>query len=165
MPTKYSLFLFFVLSTVSAQTDATMLDRIHRIALTQGKCYQWLDTLSNRIGARLSGSEGAAKGVMYTKSQLDQLGLDNVYLQEVMVPKWERGEKEVAYLNLGDKRLELSICALGMSVATPMAGLEASVIEVQSLDELKALGSEKVKGKIIFFNRPMDPEQIETFRA
>jgi hypothetical protein len=165
MPTKYSLFLFFVLSTVSAQTDAAMLDRIHRTALTQGKCYQWLDTLSNRIGARLSGSEGAAKGVMYTKSQLDQLGLDNVYLQEVMVPKWERGEKEVAYLNLGDKRLELSICALGMSVATPMAGLEASVIEVQSLDELKALGSEKVKGKIIFFNRPMDPEQIETFRA
>lgn len=164
---KYGLSLAFLLAlqSLTAQTDAEMLDRIHKTALTQGHCYQWLDDLSNKVGARLSGSEGAAKGVKYTQEQLNQLGLDKVYLQEVMVPKWERGEKEVAYLNLGKKRLDLSICALGMSVATPKNGLEAQVIEVKSLDELKALGAEKVKGKIIFFNRPMDPEQIETFRA
>lgn len=164
---KYGLSLAFLLTlqSLTAQTDAEMLDRIHKTALTQGHCYQWLDDLSNKVGARLSGSEGAAKGVKYTQEQLNQLGLDKVYLQEVMVPKWERGEKEVAYLNLGKKRLDLSICALGMSVATPKNGLEAQVIEVKSLDELKALGKEKVKGKIIFFNRPMDPEQIETFRA
>lgn len=160
-----SLALLLALQSLTAQTDAEMLDRIHKTALTQGHCYQWLDDLSNKVGARLSGSEGAAKGVKYTQEQLNQLGLDKVYLQEVMVPKWERGEKEVAYLNLGKKRLDLSICALGMSVATPKNGLEAQVIEVKSLDELKALGAEKVKGKIIFFNRPMDPEQIETFRA
>lgn len=164
---KYGLSLAFLLAlqSLTAQTDAEMLDRIHKTALTQGHCYQWLDDLSNKVGARLSGSEGAAKGVKYTQEQLNQLGLDKVYLQEVMVPKWERGEKEVAYLNLGKKRLDLSICALGMSVATPKNGLEAQVIEVKSLDELKALGADKVKGKIIFFNRPMDPEQIETFRA
>lgn len=160
-----SLALLLAIQSLTAQTDAEMLDRIHKTALTQGHCYQWLDDLSNKVGARLSGSEGAAKGVKYTQEQLNQLGLDKVYLQEVMVPKWERGEKEVAYLNLGKKRLDLSICALGMSVATPKNGLEAQVIEVKSLDELKALGAEKVKGKIIFFNRPMDPEQIETFRA
>ncbi|RXR23433.1 M28 family peptidase [Flavobacterium stagni] len=160
-----SLALLLAIQSLTAQTDAEMLDRIHKTALTQGHCYQWLDDLSNKVGARLSGSEGAAKGVKYTQEQLNQLGLDKVYLQEVMVPKWERGEKEVAYLNLGKKRLDLSICALGMSVATPKNGLEAQVIEVKSLDELKALGADKVKGKIIFFNRPMDPEQIETFRA
>ena len=38
------------------------------------------------------------------------------------------------------------------------------VIEVKSLDELKELG-EKIKGKIVFFNRPMNPEFIETFHA
>ncbi|MEN9337426.1 MAG: hypothetical protein RLZZ500_2413 [Bacteroidota bacterium] len=164
---KYGLSFTILLAiqSLTAQTDAEQLDRIHKAALTQGHCYQWLDDLSNKVGARLSGSEGAAKGVLYTKAQLEQLGLDKVYLQEVMVPKWERGEKEIAYLNLGKKRLDLSICALGMSVATPVKGIEAQVIEVKSLDELKALGAEKVSGKIIFFNRPMDPEQIETFRA
>ncbi|MFM2229804.1 MAG: hypothetical protein RL607_1062 [Bacteroidota bacterium] len=160
-----SLSLLLAIQSLTAQTDAEQLDRIHKAALTQGHCYQWLDDLSNKVGARLSGSEGAAKGVLYTQTQLEQLGLDKVYLQEVMVPKWERGEKEIAYLNLGKKRLDLSICALGMSVATPFKGIEAQVIEVKSLDELKALGAEKVSGKIIFFNRPMDPEQIETFRA
>lgn len=30
--------------------------------------------------------------------------------------------------------------------------------------ELETLG-EKLKGKIVFFNRPMDPENIETFLA
>jgi hypothetical protein len=41
----------------------------------------------------------------------------------------------------------------------------AKIIEVKSLDELKALGAEKVKGNIIFFNRPMNPEFIETMYA
>jgi len=35
---------------------------------------------------------------------------------------------------------------------------------VKSLQELGALG-EKIKGKIVFFNRPMNPEGIETFLA
>jgi hypothetical protein len=48
---------------------------------------------SNKIGSRLSGSAGAEKAVLYTKAQLETLGLDRVYLQEVMVPKWVRGEK------------------------------------------------------------------------
>lgn len=160
-----SLTLLFAFQSLFAQSDAQMLDRIHRSALTQGQCYPWLEHLSNSIGARLSGSDGASKGVAYTKAQLEQLGLDRVYLQEVMVPKWERGEKEVAYVQFGKKRLDLSICALGMSVATPKNGVEAEVIEVKSLDELKALGTENVRGKLVFFNRPMDPEHIETFRA
>ena len=59
-----------------------------------------MDDLSNKVGQRLSGSEGAEKGVLYTKQQMETLGLDRVYLQEVMVPKWVRGEKEIAELNI-----------------------------------------------------------------
>jgi hypothetical protein len=50
--------------------------------------------ISNKIGSRLSGSAGAEKAVLYTKAQLETLGLI-VYLQEVMVPKWVRGEKKL----------------------------------------------------------------------
>lgn len=151
---------------VFAQTnDEQILKEIYKSSLTTAKCYPWLDHLSNSIGSRLSGSTGAEKAVLYTKAQLETLGLDKVYLQEVMVPKWVRGEKEIGYLKSGNKKIDFPICALGGSVATPKKGIEAVVIEVKSLEELTVLGKEKVKGKIVFFNRPMDPEFVETFKA
>jgi hypothetical protein len=51
-----------------------------------------VDHLSNEIGSRLSGSASAEKAVQYTKAEMETLGFDN--LQEVMVPKWVRGEKK-----------------------------------------------------------------------
>ena len=164
---KKIVFLLLVNSTLmlSQTNDEAMLKQIYKVALTESKAYPWLEDLSNKIGHRLSGSSGAAKAVTYTKEQMELLGLDRVYLQEVMVSKWVRGEKEIAYLQVGKQKKSFPICALGMSVATPKNGLLANVIEVKSLEELKALGTEKVKGKIIFFNRPMNPEFIETFHA
>jgi hypothetical protein len=164
---KKIVFLLLVNSTLmlSQTNDEVMLKQIYKVALTESKAYPWLDDLSNKIGHRLSGSPGAAKAVTYTKEQMELLGLDNVYLQEVMVPQWVRGEKEVAYLQVGKQKKSFPICALGMSVATPKNGLMANVIEVRSLEELKSLGTENVEGKIIFFNRPMNPEFIETFHA
>lgn len=160
----YLLLLQTTLS-FSQSSDEGMLKSIYKSALTESNCYHWLDDLSNKVGQRLSGSEGAEKGVLYTKQQMEALGLDKVYLQEVMVPKWVRGEKEVAYVQVGKKKISFPICALGLSVATPKNGVTAKIIEVKSLDELKALGAEKVKGNIIFFNRPMNPEFIETMYA
>jgi hypothetical protein len=164
---KKIVFLLLVNSTLmlSQTNDEAMLKQIYKVALTESKAYPWLDDLSNKIGHRLSGSPGAAKAVTYTKEQMELLGLDNVYLQEVMVPQWVRGEKEVAYLQVGKQKKSFPICALGMSVATSKNGLMANVIEVKSLEELKSLGTENVEGKIIFFNRPMNPEFIETFHA
>ena len=163
---KISFLLLFQTSLLFAQTpDELFLKQIYSSALTQSSCYSWLDDLSNKIGQRLSGSKGAELAVAYTKSQLDQLGVDKVYLQEVTVPKWVRGAKEQAYLQVEGKKIPFSICALGLSVATPPTGISASVIEVHSLDELAQLGTQAIKGKIVFFNRPMNPEFIETFRA
>ena len=137
---------------------------IYKSALTNAKCYSWLDHLSNQIGSRLSGSANADKAVLYTKSQLETLGFDKVFLQEVMVPKWVRGEKETAYILNNKTKINIPICALGGSVATPKNGLTAEVIEVHGLGELEALGS-KLKGRIVFYNRPMDPENIATFTS
>lgn len=149
-----------------AQTeDEAMLKKIYDFSLTNSKCYSWLDDLSNKIGQRLSGSIGAEKGVLYTKTELEKLGLDRVFLQDVMVPKWVRGEKEIAYIIEGKSKIEIPVCALGGSVATVKNGLTAEIIEVKSIDELKTLGEEKVKGKIVFYNRPMEPTNIEAFTS
>jgi hypothetical protein len=149
-----------------AQTnDEKMIKKIYNSALTNSKCYSWLDHLSNTIGSRLSGSVGAEKAVKYTKSELELLGFDSVFLQEVMVPKWVRGAKESAYILDNKNKISVAVCALGGSVATPSNGISAQVIEVHSIKELADLGVERIKGKIVFFNRPMDKEQIEGFNS
>jgi hypothetical protein len=163
--TVLALLLFNALSVFAQTKEEQTLKDIYKSSLTNSKCYTWLEYLSNSVGSRLSGSVGAEKAVLYTKSQLETLGLDKVYLQEVMVPKWVRGEKEVGYLQVGKQKQLFPICALGGSVATVKKGVQAPIIEVNSLEELATLGSEIVRGKIIFFNRPMDPEFVETFKA
>ncbi len=160
----YCLLLFSIVSFAQSN-DEIRFKEIYKSALTNSKCYSWLDDLSNKVGSRLSGSIGAQKGVEYTKSQLETLGLDRVFLQEVMVPKWVRGEKEVAYILDNKSKISIPVCALGGSVATPKNGLTAAVIEVHSIKEIAELGEEKIKGKIVFFNRPMKPDNIETFTS
>lgn len=165
---KKIAFLLFLNSFIglAQNPDENQLKQIYNSALTNSKCYSWLDYLSNNIGHRMSGSTGAQKAVEYTKAQMEASGVyDKVYLQEVMVPKWVRGEKEAAYILENKKKTIVPICALGGSVATPKDGITAEVIEVHSLKELGTLGAEKIKGKIVFFNRPMDASQMEAFRA
>ena len=157
--------LFFTSIIYSQSNDQIMLKNVYNFSLTNSKCYSWLDDLSNKIGSRLSGSVGAEKGVAYVKAQLETLGLDKVYLQEVMVPKWVRGEQETAYFMDNKTKVTVPICALGGSVATSKSGLTAEVIEVKSLKELETLGEEKLKGKIIFYNRPFEPENIDAFKS
>ena len=163
----FALILFTsLISRVFSQTDENVLKNIYKTSLTNGKSYDWLDYLSNQIGSRLSGSLGAEKAVAWTKEEFENLGLDKVWLQSVMVPKWVRGSKEFAYIKSSEgKTTNVNICALGGSIATPALGLKAEVIEVKSFEELETLGKEKIQGKIVFYNRPMQADLIHTFEA
>ena len=165
MKIKYTVAFLLTGFLLFGQEDQEMIKNMFHTSLSNGLSYAWLDHLSNNIGGRLSGSENAQKAVEYTQAELVKLGLDKVWLQPVMVPKWVRGEKETGYYSSQGKKYDLNICALGGSVATPAEGITGSIIEVQGLDELKALGEEKVKGNIIFFNRPMEETLIHTFEA
>ncbi|MCK0134623.1 M20/M25/M40 family metallo-hydrolase [Arenibacter sp. S6351L] len=165
---RYLLLVFLLITTqIEAQdNDQKQIDEIYNTALTNGKGYAWLNYLSNQIGGRLSGSLQAQKAVDYTKKVLDTMGLDRVWLQPVKVPKWVRGTPEFAYIE-SDPGLtnNVPICALGGSVATPFGGIKAGVVEVQGIEGLKVLGKEKIQGKIVFFNKAMDPTNINTFMS
>ncbi len=155
------------LSFGQSDADALFIKEIYNTALTEGASYPWLKSLTTNIGGRLSGSPQAAAAVEYTRQELELLGLDAVYLQPCIVPHWVRGEKEqVRIVNssaIGS--LELNATALGNSIGTDKHGITAEVVEVQSLDEVEKLGKAGLDGKIVFFNRPMDPTQITTFSA
>jgi hypothetical protein len=162
------VFFLFVLFSLQAQQkkDSLMLQSIYRSALLDGKAYEWLDHLTNQIGGRLSGSLNAERAVEWSKEELESLKLDKVWLQPVLVPKWVRGPKEFALIETEPGvTFNVPITALGGSVATPSVGLKAEVIEVQNFTDLAALGREKIDGKIVFFNRPMQADLISTFSA
>ena len=168
MKLRILLILYFGCSLLlTAQSDdEKQMKAIYDMALTNGKSYDWLNYLSNQIGGRLSGSVQAQQAVEYTRRQLDSLGLDRVWLQPVMVPKWVRGTPEFAYIETKPGiTTNVPICALGGSVATPDVGVKAPIIEVQGIEDLEKLGREKIEGKIVFYNRPMDPTKISTFSA
>lgn len=124
-----------------------------------------LRELTTRAPHRLSGSEGASIAVELIKQVMEKQGFEKVHLEECTVPHWVRGPIEkVEILLPGGKTIPLTVCALGGSIATPMSGVSGEVIEVTSLDQVRALG-EKARGKIVFFNRPMDPANLNTFES
>lgn len=162
------LLLLSGISCISASaqsTDSTTIRRIYDEVLTNSRCYGWLDFLSNRIGGRLSGSPQAAQAVDYVKLEMSKLMLDSVWLQELMVPHWVRGEKETGWMVVKGNKTPLTVCALGGSIATPPAGISGEVVEVRDWEELEKLGESGVKGKIVFMNHPMKPQFINTFEA
>jgi hypothetical protein len=156
------LFSFFTFS----QDDKAVIKNIFDTTMTSSSSYELLDFLSNEIGHRLSGSLGAERAVEWGRSELSKIGFDKVWLQEVMVPKWVRGPKEFALIETQPGiTFNVDVCALGGSVATPSVGIKSNVVEVTNFEELELLGKKEIDGKIVFFNRPMQPNLVSTFQA
>ncbi|HYG14498.1 MAG TPA: peptidase M28 family protein, partial [Bacteroidia bacterium] len=146
-------------------SDSAVIRRMFNETLLNGKSFEMLGELCRTAPARISGSENAQKAVDWAFATMKNLGFDTVFLQPCMVPHWVRGEKEEAKIISKKNSVKVNICALGGSIGTGKKGIRAGVIEVKSLDELKSLGKEKINGKIVFFNRPMDATHIHTFHA
>jgi len=162
----FLIFLGVNLTVFAQSSDEGTIKQLFDEALSKGKSYEMLYDLSVNIGPRLSGSPGAAASVEWSRHVMEDFGFDSVWLQPVMVPHWVRGMKEIGRIN--SKKMgtvEVNVCSLGGSVGTGPSGIAASVVEVRSFDELKSLGTKGVQGKIVFFNRPMDPTKINTFAA
>ena len=161
---KLLSFLILAANSVFSQNaDSVAIRKIYDKALEEGQTYQNLNYLCKQIGPRLSGSANAEKAVVWTKKLMEGYGFDRVYLQEVMVPHWVRGDKEIAYIINGKTKISVPVASLGGTISTSSKGISAEIVEVQNFIELKALGEKGVKGKIVFFNRAFDSKPIETF--
>jgi carboxypeptidase Q len=163
---KTTLLFLLLCGTSFAQTsDSLFIRKIYDEALSRGRAYEDLRSLCKDIGARLSGSAEAQMAIEWSKRKMESYGFDKVYLQEIMVPHWERGTKESGWMRLHDGKLvKVHLLALGGSIGTNGI-LEAEVIEFKHLDDLKKADRSKVEGKIVFLNQPMDEQQISTFKA
>lgn len=161
------LFLGITCLSFSQTVDESMIRKIYDEALEKGESYEMLRQLTKNIGARLSGSPEAAAAVEWSRQTMIGYGFDNVFLQEVMVPHWVRGKKEIARI-VNSKKLgtqSVNVVALGNSIGTGAQGAVGKIIEVQDFQALARLGRENIEGKIVFFNRPLDAKLMDTFRA
>ena len=161
------IILSFSTSTIISQDKDKYIEtakEIVSIALTEQKGYEWLRELCE-IGPRLSGSENSMKAIKWAEEKMKELDF-NVWLQPVRVPHWVRGEKEETTIVESEfyEGKELEILALGRSVGTGEDGITAEVIEVKNFEELQKRKSE-VKGKIVFFSRPLDQGTLNTFQG
>lgn len=164
----FTIFLFFLFTSISISQDEDvhMIRKIHDHALTNGQAYPWLAGLCLQHGGRIAGSLQYLGAAEYTKKLLATIPNVESYHQACEASYWQRGDKEIVEMRLKNgKKWPLNALSLGNSVATPSEGIIAEVIEVQSLDEVESLGKEKIAGKIVFYNRPMDPTKIRTFHA
>ncbi|MGZ7046359.1 MAG: hypothetical protein ACXVJK_08545 [Candidatus Aminicenantales bacterium] len=144
---------------------AEVAEGMRKAGLTEERAFEFLRRIT-AVGPRLTGSPEAANAVEVTRSMMVEMGLDNIHLEPVTVNRWVRGAREEAEIvhSASGAAIPLHVCALGGSVGTPDAGITAPIVEVKSFEELDRLGPE-VRGKIVFFNRPMDRSQTEPFAA
>lgn len=161
-----TVLLITLAVTYSRSQDAESIKTLFDETLKDGQSFEMLQYLTKSIGPRLSGSPGAAQAVTWCRDKMKELEFDSVWLQSVMVPHWVRGQQEVGNVIFSKRQdvLPLAVCALGGSIGTGPQGLKAGVVEVKALAELEKLGAKKeLQGKIVFFNRPMDPTLLNTF--
>lgn len=86
----------------------------------QNRSYERLAVFADTIGPRLSGMKNLDAAIKYMFSALREDGLENVHLEPVKVPHWERGEEFAMMLE--PRNHSIAILGLGNSVGTPPEG-------------------------------------------
>jgi len=137
-------------------TDAALAEAraLRERALADDTAYELTRSLTTEVGPRLAGSPGDAKAVAWSVEKLKALGFSNVRAEPVTVPRWIRGEARAEIAAPWPQTLV--VAALGGSVGTPAEGVEAEVVPVTTLDELKAQPRERIAGRIVFFTARME---------
>ncbi len=159
------LFALLVTGIYAQNNDSIFIRSIYNSALTNGHAYEDLRSLCKDVGARISGSAEAQMAVEWSKATMEKYNFDEVYLQEIKVPHWERGTNEAGWIRSKKHGLiKVNMLALGGSIGTDGI-LEGEIIEFNHLDELKKAKKSAIEGKIVFLNQPMDEQQINTFKA
>ncbi len=161
------LFALLPLMTTAQKADSIFIRKIANDILVNGKAYEHLRYLTKQIGGRLAGSPQMTIAENWGLKTLKELGADNAYLQECMVPHWVRGGEDKATVISVDgkkQKRQLDVLALGNSLGSGKNGVTAEVIAVASYDELEKRKDE-VKGKIVFYNYPFNPTYIRPGQA
>lgn len=114
-------------------------------------------SLTTEVGPRPAGSDGDRRAVAWGLRTMKELGFQNVRAEKVTVPHWDIGTADGWITAPWPQPVVL--IALGGSVGTPEAGIEAPVVEVPSVEDLEKTDAEKIRGRIVFINKRMERQK------
>lgn len=142
--------------------------QIRDAGLQDDYAFRQLEHLTDSIGPRPAGSAQADAAVHYVADELRKLGLD-VHLEPVTVTRFMRGNDSaelVAYPGqVPGTTQKIYITALYGNAPTPEGGITGEVIVAHDFDELKALGRERVAGKIVVWDVHYDSRKAAAGQA
>ena len=125
--------------------------RLITAATADDFAWRRLAKLTDTFGNRLSGSENLARAIAWAEQAMKADGLENVRAEPVRVPRWVRGRESAEIVD--PPHHALAVLGLGGSVGTPPGGVEAEVLVVTSVNDLRARAGE-ASGRIVLFNAP-----------
>lgn len=120
-------------------------------ALANDEVFDRLAYLVDTFGPRFSGTQALEDAIDWVLAEMERDGLENVRGEQVMVPRWVRGNESLTLLEPREDKI--TMLGLGGSIGTGTEGITADVLVVGSLDELRERSAEAA-GKIVLFNVP-----------
>ena len=136
--------------TIPQETRAAA-QRLMEAALESPVTWGRLSELVDLFGPRFSGTEALEAALDWILEGMEADGLENVRAEPVMVPRWIRGEESLELVSPRYQRMD--ILGLGPSVGTPLEGIRAEVLVVESFEDLEARAGE-AEGRIVLFDVP-----------
>jgi Peptidase family M28 len=162
-----TLRFFFVVAALAASFAATPVaadgppaesllataSQLGQKALTDPAAYDFVQSLTTEIGARLAGTEAHRRAVAWAEARLKAAGFENVHVEPFTLRAWIRGAESAEIV--APVPQHLAITALGGSVASDAGGIEAEIALFKSYDELLAAAPGSLTGKIAVVTQHM----------
>ena len=133
--------------------DIAAAEGLRERAMRGSEAWNVVESLTTEVGPRLAGTPADAKAVEWAKAKLQAMGFDKVYLEPVTFPVWLRHHERAEVL--APYPQPLVITALGGSVGTGEAPIDAEVVAFATLDALKAAPEGSLDGKIAVITNRM----------
>ncbi|MCX7736462.1 MAG: M20/M25/M40 family metallo-hydrolase [Candidatus Kapabacteria bacterium] len=161
---KYVIYLLYFLALVNltslkAENNLVNLDnkysgivkKIIDEAMKDSSAWERLAYMCDTFGPRLSGSHNLENALNWIVDEMKKDGLENIQRDEVMVPVWIRGNESCSLIS--PRKAKMNFMSYGGSIATPKEGITASVLVVNSFEDLQKKAKD-AKGKIVVYNVP-----------
>ena len=111
--------------------------------------FQYLTELSDEVGARVTGTPGAQKGIDWGLAKMRAIGLENVHAEKWQLWRgWTRGSAQAELLT--PLRRPLHVDAMGWTGSTPAGGAEGDLVAANLFnigEEMK--NASRLKGKVV----------------
>src|SRR5467141_420735 len=125
------------------------LTKIAGEGMMNSHAFEYLTELSDKVGARVTGTPEAQKAVDWGIAKMRAIGLQNVPPEKWQLWRgWKRGTADAELLS--PTRHKLHVDAMGWTGSTPASGVEGEIVPVNLLDldqEMKDIS--RLKSKIL----------------